>query len=634
MRDNKQFIAAVAFFVFIAVALVGLLVYDGKDKDKNNKEEVVATEEKVQDAKTVKVVTSNPNYSNSNPDYSNSNSSTNSNSRSSSNSSTNNNSKSNKKSNTSSYIPISYFITELIENKIYVGNQTRVKVTIKPDNATTKEVTYKSQDPTVATVDSNGVIKGISPGICYIDVNVKDAGGARVEIQVISKPKASNSNSKSNSSSNSKTNSNTNTNTNSNSRTNSNSNSNKTVNVTGVALSQNKLGLKVGKQASLVATVVPSNASNKSVTWTTTNPSVATVSSNGVVTAKGQGTATITVITKNGGKKATCTVTVSAPKNGWVTEGGNKYYYVNDVKQTNKYVNYIYLNANGVAQPKIGSFSVTIYGAQGWASADVKIRKTANMNAESLGIVPESSRVTILDTDSNNLIKIKYNNITGYIPTAYLFINLPDVMPYVVYDISNANKSIFKVAGKNIPNVTGKNLYGYSAKYNSKIGKTTYYAPLLYPVAKKFQVAFNNAWKNGYTFRVYDTYRPRPVEELVSRNYSNLYNNNSTVKKAVDYDKQGNYWGWGWFMTTTGTSRHCQGIALDLALANKNGKVLGAQSTIHTLDTSSLRKYNNSNANTLSNFMTGAGFSTLQSEWWHFEDNTYKNNPYETFYIK
>ena len=633
MKSNKQFIAAVAFFVFIAVALVGLLVYNGNDNNDDNKE-VATTEEKVKDAKTVKVITSNSNItSDSNSNNSNSNIST-----------SNSNSTSNKSNNSkNSYIPISYFITELIEDKIYVGNKTRVNVDIKPNNATTKEVTYKSQDTSVATVDSNGVITGVSPGICYIDINVKDVGGARVEIQVLKRPTISNSNSKNNSSSNTNSNSksnsssnsksNSSSNTNSNSRSNSSSNSNKTINVTSVSLNQTKLSLKTSKQATLTATILPSNASNKSVTWTTTNPSVATVSG-GVVTAKGAGTATISAITKDGGKKATCTVTVSAPKNGWVTENGKKYYYVNDVKQTNKYVDYIYLDSNGVAQSKLGSFSVTIYGAQGWVSADVYIRKEANANSTGLGLIKESNRVTILDTDYNGFIKVKYNNIIGYIPTNYLFINLPDVMPYVVYEISNANKSIFKVADMNIPNVTGKNLYAYSAKYNSKIGKTTYYAPLLYPVAKKFQNAFNSAWKSGYTFKVYDTYRPRPVEELVSKNYSSLYYNNASVKKAVDYDKNGGYWGWGWFMTTTGTSRHCQGIALDLALANKNGTELKAQTAMHTLDTRSLRKYNNNNANLLSGFMTGAGFSTLQSEWWHYEDNTYKNNAYETFYIK
>lgn len=620
-NSNKQFIAVVSFFVFIIVAIVGLLVFDNKQMEKDNNssnnsnsgsvienDNIYTEEEQVQDSKSVTVITSNSNIDGGNSD---SNVST-------SDSSSNTQKSSSNSSNTNNIVPVSYFITKLSNNKIYVDGKTKIDVTIKPDNATEKEVTFKSQNTAIAVVNSDGVVTGITPGVCYIDVYVKGGGSARVEIQVLKK---------SNSNSNSASNSNTNSNTNSNSNV-------KTISVTNVNISQSKLGLKVGKSATLSATVLPSNATNKAVTWSTSNSSVATVNSNGVVTAKSAGTAVITVTTKDGGKKATCTVTVTAVKNGWVTENGKKYYYVNDVKQTNKYVDYIYLDSNGVAQPKIGDFSVTIYGAQGWVTAQLNIRQQANGTSTILGTIPESGRVTILDTDTNGFIKVKYNNITGYISTSYLFINLPDVMPYVVYEISNANASIFKTAGYSIPNVTGKNLYGYTKQYNSKIGKTTYYAPLLYPVAKKFQKAFNTAWSAGYTFKVYDTYRPRPVEELVSKNYSSLYNSNSAVKKAVDYDAQGNYWGWGWFMTTTGTSRHCQGIALDLALADKNGNELSAQTAMHTLDTRSLRKYNNANANKLSSYMTGVGFSTLSSEWWHFEDNTYKNNAYETFYIK
>ena len=69
---------------------------------------------------------------------------------------------------------------------------------------------------------------------------------------------------------------------------------------------------------------------------------------------------------------------------------------------------------------------------------------------------------------------------------------------------------------------------------------------------------------------------------------------------------------------------------------DKNGKDLKAQTEYDVLDTHALRKYNNRNANLLSKYMTNAGFSTLSSEWWHFDERQNKNvnyNPYETFYI-
>jgi hypothetical protein len=86
-----------------------------------------------------------------------------------------------------------------------------------------------------------------------------------------------------------------------------------TVPVNGVTLSANTLNLTVGGAvATLTATVTPSDATNKAVTWSSDTPAVATVA-NGVVTPVSAGTATITVTTADGGKSATCAVTVSTP---------------------------------------------------------------------------------------------------------------------------------------------------------------------------------------------------------------------------------------------------------------------------------------------------------------------------------
>lgn len=83
--------------------------------------------------------------------------------------------------------------------------------------------------------------------------------------------------------------------------------------VTGVSLDEASLDLTVGGNATLTATVTPDDATNKGVTWTSSNEDVATVE-NGVVTAHAVGTATITVKSAdNNTKSATCTVAVTAP---------------------------------------------------------------------------------------------------------------------------------------------------------------------------------------------------------------------------------------------------------------------------------------------------------------------------------
>lgn len=82
--------------------------------------------------------------------------------------------------------------------------------------------------------------------------------------------------------------------------------------VTGVSLNKTETSIEAGNTETLTATVAPAAASNKNVTWTTDASAVATVS-NGVVTAIAPGTAHITATTEDGGFKATCTVTVTAP---------------------------------------------------------------------------------------------------------------------------------------------------------------------------------------------------------------------------------------------------------------------------------------------------------------------------------
>ena len=92
-----------------------------------------------------------------------------------------------------------------------------------------------------------------------------------------------------------------------------------TVNVTGITLSQTEAAMTVGGETlTLTATVAPDDATDKTVTWTSSDPTVATVA-DGVVTAVAAGTATITATATNGtddttdDKTATCTITVTDP---------------------------------------------------------------------------------------------------------------------------------------------------------------------------------------------------------------------------------------------------------------------------------------------------------------------------------
>lgn len=85
----------------------------------------------------------------------------------------------------------------------------------------------------------------------------------------------------------------------------------KNIPVTNIVLDKNKMDLNTGDVATLTPTITPDNATEKSVTWSSSDNNIATVDENGLVTAVAEGKATITVTTKDGNKTATCEVTVT-----------------------------------------------------------------------------------------------------------------------------------------------------------------------------------------------------------------------------------------------------------------------------------------------------------------------------------
>ena len=149
------------------------------------------------------------------------------------------------------------------------GKTETLTATITPSDATNKNVTWKSSDESVVTV-ADGVVTAVGKGSATVSVTTEDGKySAECYVKV-------------------------------------------NVPVTSVTLDQKSLTLDKGETTKLVATVNPSDASNKAVTWTSTNTSVVTVV-DGVVTAVGKGSAIVKVVTVDGNKVAACSVTVKIP---------------------------------------------------------------------------------------------------------------------------------------------------------------------------------------------------------------------------------------------------------------------------------------------------------------------------------
>ncbi|MGL6259636.1 Ig-like domain-containing protein [Vibrio sp. WXL210] len=156
-----------------------------------------------------------------------------------------------------------------------VNESVQLSAKISPYNASNKSVYYYSDDSDIASVNSSGMITAKKKGSTVVSVTTND--GAYTDSSVITVVESNTG----------------------------------WVPVTGVTTSPSSLSMKVGETKTVLANVIPSNASNISVTYQSSNPSVAIVNAQGQVSAKGKGNATITVKTKNGGFTATTSVVVN-----------------------------------------------------------------------------------------------------------------------------------------------------------------------------------------------------------------------------------------------------------------------------------------------------------------------------------
>ena len=146
------------------------------------------------------------------------------------------------------------------------GETAQLNATVLPETATNRNVTWSTSDASIATV-TDGVVTAVAPGTATITVTTVDQSKTATCTVTV------------------------------------------TVPVTGVTLNKTRTSLYVGDTETLTATVAPDNATNQAVTWTSSNPSVATVK-NGVVTAVAPGIAVITATTQDGNHTAACAVTV------------------------------------------------------------------------------------------------------------------------------------------------------------------------------------------------------------------------------------------------------------------------------------------------------------------------------------
>lgn len=270
------------------------------------------------------------------------------------------------------------------------GSSSQLIATVYPSDALNQKVHWVSDSTDIVTVDDSGNVTAIGAGKAIITA-ITDEGDfvAQCEVTVI-------------------------------------------INVTSVELDQSNITLNVGSSVTLFANVKPAEASDTSVTWTSSDVSVATVDENGVVKGLKSGIATITAKTNNGGYEASCTINVKNAVTGITISDVSLRMYTGKTKQ---------LSAN-----------VTPYDADNqkviWSSDDEDIAEV-DENGIVTAIAPGTAIITATTDDGNFkatcAISIGKHVSSIYISESTLSLNIgfTEQLTAIVLPISALNKTVY-----------------------------------------------------------------------------------------------------------------------------------------------------------------------------------------------
>ena len=277
--------------------------------------------------------------------------------------------------------PTSISLTAAV-NSISIGATTQLTVGYTPSDTNVKNVTYSSSSADIATVSNTGLVTGIAQGSATITATAEASSGTVSATTTITVTP---------------------------------------IAVTSVSLSSNSETIKVGKTVTLIPTISPSNATNKNVTWSSSNTGIATVSE-GTVTGVAAGTATITVTTVSGSKTATCTVVVQE-----ASAGGEETFSISytDLPTTYQTGSTVYTADSGI---KFQAYNCANYsGKMQFKASSGYLQTTEDLELQS---------VTINDRESNTLT-VYGSNTAGSFSTEITGTN-------DVYDLTGY--SYFKIA--------------------------------------------------------------------------------------------------------------------------------------------------------------------------------------------
>ncbi len=294
-------------------------------------------------------------------------------------------------------------------------------------------------------------------------------------------------------------------------------------------------------------------------------------------------------------------------------------------------------------------FELPIEGATGYAAVDIGVYAQSNTESSPVAYIMAGTGFTILK-EEGEMWYVSSEKNEGWVLSAHCMINLPDIIPSIIYDNTNTYSSRLKSSGVDIPNVTGQALYEM-ADYNDRLGREEFIMPVLYGMAPKIAAAQKAALAQGDTLIIYEAFRPSMAHNVVYENFLELFEENEEVQNGILLQSfTAN------FFLAPAPYTHQRGTAIDASLAKVNQttrEVCGEyvytavsdyteyemQTELHELSVASavfsypvlsnsqtaweeatLMESVTEGSILLQKYCTDAGMTPLASEWWHFND--------------
>lgn len=288
-----------------------------------------------------------------------------------------------------------------------VGSTTQAVYNITPNSATNKNVTWKSSNTSIATVDNDGNVRGISAGTCIITVTTSNNISSSKEVIV----------------------------------------SPNTVSVDNVTINgSTNITMKVNGTKRVYYTISPENATNKKVSFKSSDPSVVFIDSNGIMGALKAGTALITITTQDGQKTAVLSVTVYQVNASGTSSTGSTSSTIDNNYSSSDYNYQDYYNSTNYSYYNYTSYENDAINSNNFCDSDSMISITHNEKG-----------VAIVSSVSFNNTKpfIK----TGQIPILeVLELNCSNSLSYSIYYGKDINSVSDKIVGMGIITKVGNKI--------------------------------------------------------------------------------------------------------------------------------------------------------------------------------